>query len=418
MNTTNVKAMPRDLNIENRKLILDFMKDGQPHSVAEISATLKISRQTVKKKLDFFSSKQLVISRGKGSSTDFGGKRPEIFAMNPNIYFLCSFQIYNLVICTALFNFSGTLMDQCVIPHEETYSLEDYVNIIVTGIRTLMSRGNIPPENIHEFLVGNNGLVDSKEGIIRKTTTTPHWGEDIPLKKMLEDRLAEIPRIRVVNLIALVSAHVLANPQMDSSRIIVLYWGSGISMRMIDRGHFSYTDSPICGEIENMVIDFSNYKGQHREEKACFRHIISEEKIGELFSRLSPEQQSAILGFRDSSEIKHDLHLAVFQAADNGNPEAKKLVEYMADVFFAVLMNMAVCFDPQYVVFNGLPRQYHKCFEERIYLNFQDFLYFRDVKQQMKLVFQLEDLFEICLAGSHYLMQKQFLEHSSLYEDS
>ena len=30
MNTTNVKAMPRDLNIENRKLILDFMKDGQP----------------------------------------------------------------------------------------------------------------------------------------------------------------------------------------------------------------------------------------------------------------------------------------------------------------------------------------------------------------------------------------------------
>ena len=72
MNTTNVKAMPRDLNIENRKLILDFMKDGQPHSVAEISATLKISRQTVKKKLDFFSSKQLVISRGKGSSTDFG----------------------------------------------------------------------------------------------------------------------------------------------------------------------------------------------------------------------------------------------------------------------------------------------------------------------------------------------------------
>ena len=52
MNTTNVKAMPRDLNIENRKLILDFMKDGQPHSVAEISATLKISRQTVKKKLE------------------------------------------------------------------------------------------------------------------------------------------------------------------------------------------------------------------------------------------------------------------------------------------------------------------------------------------------------------------------------
>jgi hypothetical protein len=63
---------------------------------------------------------------------------------------------------------------------------------------------------------------------------------------------------------------------MASSRIIVLYWGSGISMRMIDRGHFSYTDSPICGEIENMVIDFSNYKGQHREEKACFRHIIGE----------------------------------------------------------------------------------------------------------------------------------------------
>lgn len=417
MKTTNGKAMPRDLNIENRKLILDFMKDGKPHSVAEISAALKISRQTVKKKLDFFSSKQLVISCGKGSSTDFGGKRPEIFAINPKIYFLCSFQIYNLVICIALFDFSGTCVDRCVIPHEEAYTLEDYVDIIVTGVRTLISRNQISPDNIHEFLVGNNGLIDSKEGIIRKTTTSPHWGEDIPLKKILEERLAEIPRIRIENLIALVSAHVLANPQMASSRILVLYWGSGISMRMIDRGHFSYTDSPICGEIENMVIDFSNYKGPGREEKASFRHLISEEKIAELFSKLPKEQRDAILQFHDDSEIKKDLRLSVFQAADHGNQEAKKLVDYMADVFFAALMNMAVCFDPQYVVFNGLPRQYHRCFEERIYLNFQDFLYFRDVKQQTQLVFQLEDLFDICLVGSHYLMQKQFLEHRSLYED-
>ena len=417
MKTVSQKAMPRDLNIENRKLILDYMKDGLPHSVTEISMKLKTSRQTVKKKLDFFAAKELIVSCGKGSSTDSGGKRPEIFAINPNIYFLCSFQIYNLVICTALFDFSGKCIDRCVIPHEESYTLEDYVNMIVGGIRTLISRSRISPQDIHEFLVGNNGLVDPKEGIIKKTTTSPHWGENIPLKKILEGRLEEISNIRIENLIALVSAHVLATPQMAESRILVLYWGSGISMRMIDRGHFSFTDSPICGEIENMVIDFSNYRGPDRAEKASFRHLISEEKIAVLFARLSPEQKKGILEFNNNSEIKNDLRLAVFQAADSGNEEAKKLVEYMADVFFAVLMNMAVCFDPQYVVFNGLPRQYHRCFEERIYQNFQDFLYFRDVKQQMKLVFQLEDLFEICLVGSHYLMQKSFLDHNSLYED-
>ncbi len=417
MKIANEKAMPRDLNIENRKLILDYMKDGLPHSVTEISNTLNISRQTVKKKLDFFGKKNLIVSCGKGSSTDSGGKRPEIFAINPDIYFLCSFQIYNLVICTALFDFSGKCIDQCVIPHKESYTLEDYIAILVSGIRTLISRNNIPPESIYEFLVGNNGLVDTKEGIIKKTTTSPHWGENIPLKKILESQLTEIPNIQMENLIALVSAHVLTNSKMAASRIIVLYWGSGISMRMIEQGHFSFTDSPVCGEIENMVIDFSNYKGEHREEKAIFRHMISEEKISQLFSQLPKEHKENILMFQNNSEIKNDLRLAIFQAADSGNEQAIKLVEYMADVFFAVLMNMVVCFDPQYIVFNGLPRQYHKCFEQRIYLNFQDFLYFQDVKQQMKLIFQLEDLFEICLFGSHFLMQKHFLEHNTLYED-
>lgn len=417
MNTLKEGAMPRDLNIENRRIILDYMKDGESHTAAEISKALKISRQTVKKKLDFFVKKGIVVSCGKGTSSNYGGKRPEVYALNHDIYFLCAFQIFHTLICVGLFDLSGTCMDQCMIPHERSYTVEEYIHIMKEGAHTLISENQIPPKQIYEFLIGSNGLVDSKEGMVRKTVVNPHWGTDIPVVRLLKQQMDFPFNIRMENLIALVSAYVLEDAKMASSRTLVLYWGYGVSMRLIDKGHFEYGDSPICGEIENMVIDLSHYIGQNKEEKATLRSLISEKKIQEMLSALPEEKQAGILQFRDDEEIEKDIRLVILKAADAGNPAAKDLVEYMADVFFAALMNMVVCFDPEYIVFNGLPRQYYRVFETRIRLNFQEFFYFQDIASQKQFVFRNEDLVNICLRGSFYLMQKDFLSDRNLYED-
>ena len=75
----NTVAKPFQLKVSNRKLIMNVLKKGGAFSIADISSVTGISRQTVTKAIDHFIATKIVVSIGKGDSTDSGGKKPVLF---------------------------------------------------------------------------------------------------------------------------------------------------------------------------------------------------------------------------------------------------------------------------------------------------------------------------------------------------
>ena len=88
-NNVGSPACPADLKYGNRIQVIETFLSGGVCSTNDISATIGLSRQTVMKSIQFFLRSGLLISVGKGDSTHVGGKRPELFALSPEKYFLC-----------------------------------------------------------------------------------------------------------------------------------------------------------------------------------------------------------------------------------------------------------------------------------------------------------------------------------------
>ena len=69
-----VPALPSNLKIQNRKMVLSCFRDNRPHSVADVVARTGISKLTVMKAIQFFCGKGILASSGKGDSTELGGR--------------------------------------------------------------------------------------------------------------------------------------------------------------------------------------------------------------------------------------------------------------------------------------------------------------------------------------------------------
>src|SRR5680860_862719 len=68
----------------NRRHILNMLREYDEISIAELSKKASLSKPTIMKIMKYYIDKGFVVISGKGSSTDEGGKKPNIFKFNAN----------------------------------------------------------------------------------------------------------------------------------------------------------------------------------------------------------------------------------------------------------------------------------------------------------------------------------------------
>ena len=71
---------PKNIKSNNQKIVLSLLRSSDALSLSEIAAQVNLSKTTITKIVNALMEKGLVHSIGKGSSTEEGGKRPELFA--------------------------------------------------------------------------------------------------------------------------------------------------------------------------------------------------------------------------------------------------------------------------------------------------------------------------------------------------
>jgi predicted transcriptional regulator len=77
----------------NIRGVLALIRSHDTFSVAEISHQIKLSKTTVKKTIDLLTAMKLVVSAGKGESTEEGGKKPELYRFNRNFGYVISLHV-------------------------------------------------------------------------------------------------------------------------------------------------------------------------------------------------------------------------------------------------------------------------------------------------------------------------------------
>jgi predicted transcriptional regulator len=87
------EASARSHKHASARSVLALTRRRDTVSVAELSQSTRLSKTTVKKTLDLLASMKLVVSAGKGSSTEEGGKRPELYRFNESYGYVTSVQV-------------------------------------------------------------------------------------------------------------------------------------------------------------------------------------------------------------------------------------------------------------------------------------------------------------------------------------
>jgi len=73
---------PEALRINNRKVVLDTLKQTEKTTIATLSKDLGLSKTTLAKIIKHFLNQQIILSSGKEASTAEGGKKAEAYRFN------------------------------------------------------------------------------------------------------------------------------------------------------------------------------------------------------------------------------------------------------------------------------------------------------------------------------------------------
>ena len=73
---------PKNIKYHNQRLILALLRSREVMTAGELAEQAHLSVPTITKILAELQARGLVRSMGKGNSTEEGGKKPELFALN------------------------------------------------------------------------------------------------------------------------------------------------------------------------------------------------------------------------------------------------------------------------------------------------------------------------------------------------
>lgn len=410
-NETILPAVPSALKYRNRQLILDCFRDHQEHSVGDIVARTGISKLTVMRAIQFFCSKNILISSGKGESTELGGKRPEYFR------FCC--RKYLLTIMLWPETLGLTLFDMNL--HEIRRSSYSWIipatpELAFAFVReqamALLAQAGIGCDDLYGVSLSTSGIVDYDSLVLKYSVHSPEWGNDIPVGHYLKSIFGDTPYYFVENAGKCISRAILEEQEHPDRRILVLFTAWGLSGALIQDGKILSGRDSLIGEVGHMILDPTDTERCSCGSCGCLERLVSISRLRKRIALDPPPATSPLSKVAPEAISLNQL----FFASRQEDPYARTYVTYLADCFSALLRNVSLVFNPETVVFVGDYAIADEYFDQRMRLQFHQFHYLAS-GSPMDVHYDTRSLPELDARGGAAALLDHFFSDPKLYEE-
>jgi len=407
----NTPAIPSALKFRNRELVLSCFRDHQEHTVADIVARTGISKLTVMRAIQFFCAKNILVSSGKGESTEQGGKRPEYFHFSSKQYLL-SITLWPESLCLTLFNMDLQEIRRSSISWIIPVTPESAFSFVREQAMALLSQTSIGTEDLYGVSLSTSGIVDYDSLVLKYSVHSPEWGTDIPVGDYLKDIFGEGPYYFVENAGKCISRTILAEQEQPDKRMLVLFTAWGLSGSLIQDGEILSGRDSLIGEIGHMILDPSDTEQCSCGSRGCLERLVSIARLRKRIAMDPPPAGSPLAKL--APEAVNLNHL--FFASQQEDPYARVYVTYLADCFSTLLRNVALVFNPETVVFVGDYAIADDYFDQRMRQQFRQFHYLAS-GAPMEVRYDTRLLPELDARGGAIALLNHFFSDPTLYED-
>ncbi len=182
------------------------------------------------------------------------------------------------------------------------------------------------------------GMVNTHSGVVLRAANLKGW-VDIPLRNMLEKRTGALTAIENdVNAAAI--AEGAQSVTSDENPIVYMTISTGIAAGILVNGEVLRGKNFCAGEIGGMVPS-PKFLGQLWQPGGCTELHASGAGIASQWARIE--------GGSDES----DRAAEVFEAADEGNEKAEKLIHDATNYIIQAAVGLACVLDPAVIILGG-----------------------------------------------------------------
>jgi len=404
-------AVPSVLKHRNRELVLACFRDHQEHTVADIVTRTGISKLTVMRAIQFFCTKNILVSSGKGESTEQGGKKPEHFRFGSKQYLL-TIMLWPESLGLTLFDMDLREIRRNSFAWIIPATPETAFAFVRDQAMALLDQVGLSCSDLYGVSLSTSGIVDYDSLILKFSVHSPEWGNDIPVGAYLRDIFGDTPYYYIENAGKSISRAILEEQQDPSKRMLVLFTSWGLSGALIQDGKILSGRDSLIGEIGHMILDPSDTEMCSCGSFGCLERLVSIARLRKRIAMDPPPADSPLSKLAPEAVGLNHL----FFASRQQDPYARSYVTYLADCFSTLLRNISLVFNPETVVFVGDYSIADDYFDQRMHQQFHQFHYLAS-STPMEVRYDTRLLPELDARGGAIALMNHFFSDPSIYED-
>ncbi|HET6411329.1 MAG TPA: ROK family protein [Anaeromyxobacter sp.] len=339
----------------NIRSVLALTRKRDTVSVADLSHSTRLSKTTVKKTLDLLAAMRLVISAGKGASTEEGGKRPELYRFNNAYGYVISVHVTPDAVLAVTTDLHGDITYYRKTTVGSDRSLEAILGQITEDVRSFHALKAASGEKLIALAVALPGLADSARGISIYSPHYPSWGRDVAFAQLLRARLGfrdEVPvYLDNVNRWQALAERDKGVANGVTNFLVVDMLDEGLGAGIVTHGELMRGAQALSGEIGHMIVNPVDGAlcicGSH----GCFEAMVSMKRIRDL-ARAARDRGVASELFERAPKGEASLD-DICELARRGDRLCTELLDDVARWFEVGVGNVIMVNDPELVVIQG-----------------------------------------------------------------
>ena len=357
---------PKNLKQNNSRAVFELLRHGEKIAVAEIAEKIRLSKTTIKKVFDSLLADSLISMCGKGESTEEGGKKPELYCLNPCFGYVIAIHVTPDEVRMATTDLRAEVTWCEIAPVTTESSLDGLVERFATTIEKITRDKAASGEKLLGVVLVLTGLVDPERGVSIHSFFYPGWGRDAPVVDRLRERLGagfDAPIfIDNTNRYQAIAESEQGLAGECRNFVIIDALPEGLGAGIVVNGRPLHGRQSLAGEIGHMRLDphegFSCVCGS----TGCFEAMVSERRITALARDLMPDFPESVLNTNDDALTLE----TICAGAAAGDTLCRRLMDDAAHWYVIGLGNLIMANDPELIVLQGIYTQAGPYFLERV----------------------------------------------------
>lgn len=331
-------------NADMKKKLLNLCINDGDYSVADLSQELNSSIPTTTKLVGELVDAGLLEDLGKHGNT--GGRRPNIYGLNPNVGYLVGINVSHSSISIAVTDFKGHLIDSNeFISFSLKSNIESFKEFAIL-IKQTLKKMRINMEDILTCGINLSGRVNCQSGYCFSYFIS----EEFTISDFMQKELGCHVSIENDSR-AMAYAEQIAGISKGVENSLFINMGWGLGMGMVLNGKLNYGKSGFSGEFGHFPM-LNNGLICRCGKTGCLETEASGSAIHRIL--LSKLKEGAHSSLKKIYDEKQSLDLQdILKAVEEEDVLAIEVLEMAAQVLGRALSGLMKIFNPDMIVLGG-----------------------------------------------------------------